>query len=110
MISICFVAALAILVSATAPTVDVAKSRMQDNYPAHALQAHEQGTVGVALTVGTDGRAKECLVTRSSGYPDLDKAACEQFTNSVRYKPATDDKGNPIEGKFSTQFTYKLPG
>jgi len=101
-------AALVSLLFATGPSVDVTKSRMRDNYPAHALQAREEGTVGVILTVGIDGRAKDCFVTQSSGYPDLDKVACDQFSNFVRYKPATDDEGTPVEGKFSTKFTYKL--
>jgi protein TonB len=99
--------ALALLL-ASGPTVDVTKSHMRDNYPAHALLAREEGTVAVTLTVGIDGKANDCVVTQSSGYRDLDQAACEQFSTNFRYKPARDDNGKPVEGKFSTKFTYKL--
>lgn len=65
--------------------------------------------MGLTVTVGVDGRAKDCVVTNSSGFDDLDKAACDSVLKYARFKPATDDKGNPKEGTWSTHVTYKLP-
>jgi len=108
--SFSLVATLSLLGLATSPTVDVARSPIRDNYPANALLKREQGTVRIAVTIGADGEAKNCVVTRSSGFPDLDKAACEQYLKFVLYKPGKDDQGNPVEGELSTTFAYKLPG
>ena len=39
----------------------------QDDYPAAALRANEQGTVAFRLDVGNDGRVRNCTIVSSSG-------------------------------------------
>ncbi|MBK6636498.1 MAG: TonB family protein [Rhodocyclaceae bacterium] len=46
-------------------------------YPALSRRLGEQGQVLLQVDVGTDGRAHEVAVNRSSGYPRLDHAALE---------------------------------
>ena len=62
----------------TAPRFDV---DTLDNptpvYPALSRRLGEQGQVLLQVDVGTDGRAHEVAVNRSSGYPRLDHAALE---------------------------------
>ena len=81
--------------------------RIQENYPSRALRREIQGTVGVAGTVGPDGRVTSCRVTRPAD-PELDAAACDGMQRYARYTPALDRDGNPTNGTFSTSIVYQL--
>jgi len=54
-----------------------------------------QGTVGVRLAVGPNGRATACQVTRSSGNGGLDSATCRLLQQRLQFSPARDRDGNP---------------
>jgi protein TonB len=83
-------------------------ARIQENYPSRALREGTEGTVGVTVTIGPDGRVADCSVTSSSGSRDLDTAACQGMQRYARYNPALDAGGNPISGSTSTRITYRL--
>ena len=79
-----------------------------DNYPASALRREEEGTVGVSVTIGTNGRVANCTVASSSGSSILDNAACSDITRYARFKPALNAAGNPITGSWATRITYQI--
>jgi len=55
---------------------EVARMLTRDqHYPAGALKRGEQGTVGIDLLMGPDGRVRAVRLLRSSGHPELDQAA-----------------------------------
>jgi protein TonB len=54
-----------------------------------------QGTVGVRLAVGPNGRATGCQVTRSSGNGSLDATTCRLLQQRLQFSPARDRNGNP---------------
>lgn len=83
-------------------------AQIQNNYPSAALRREEEGTVGVAVTIGANGRVSGCSVTRSSGSSRLDRAACQGMRRYARFNPAKDRNGNPTTGSFSTSITYRL--
>lgn len=83
-------------------------ARIQENYPSRALREEIQGTVGVNVVVGPDGRVASCSVSRSSGSSILDEAACQGMQRYARFNPALDDDGNPTNGRYSTSITYQL--
>lgn len=83
-------------------------ARIQDNYPPRALREEVEGTVGVRVSIGPDGRVSACSVSRSSGSSVLDDAACKGMTRYARFNPALDDAGNPTTGSFATGIQYKL--
>ena len=83
-------------------------ARIQDNYPSAALRKEIEGTVGVRVTIGPDGRVSACSVSGSSGSGDLDSAACDGMTRYARFEPALDAAGNPTTGSFSTRIVYKI--
>jgi periplasmic protein TonB len=83
-------------------------ARIQENYPSAALRKEIEGTVGVRVTVGPDGRVSACSVTGSSGSGDLDSAACEGMQRYARFDPALDKDGNPTSGSFSTRIVYRI--
>jgi TonB family protein len=67
----------------------------------------EQGTVGVAFTINTDGTVTECSVAISSGKPRLDEAACAMVIRRWRYKPATLD-GTPLAQRTTANIVFQL--
>ena len=83
-------------------------ARIQDNYPSAALRKEIEGTVGVRVTIGPDGRVSGCTVSGSSGSGDLDSAACDGMTRYARFEPALDAGGSPTTGSFSTRIVYKI--
>jgi protein TonB len=83
-------------------------SRISSNYPRRAEREGIEGSVGVAVTIGPDGRVSSCSVSRSSGSSDLDSAACDGMTRYARFDPALDAAGNPISDRWSTTIVYQL--
>lgn len=82
--------------------------RIQQNYPQRALRREIEGTVGVQVSIGANGKVSSCSVTRSSGEGVLDTAACKGMQRYARFKPALNDAGDPTTGSFSTSITYRL--
>ena len=82
--------------------------RIQENYPSRAQREGTEGTVGVRVTVGADGRVADCSVTSSSGSSVLDEAACTGMQRYARFDPALNAGGDPISGQWSTRITYRL--
>jgi protein TonB len=80
-----------------------------DSYPPAALRAEAQGRVVAELTIGTDGRVTNCVVTSSSGNGDLDDTTCRIALRRVRYTPAKDQSGNPIAAKATLPVRWVLP-
>ena len=80
------------------------------DYPPAARRAGFEGTVRVRYTVGTDGRAGGCRVTRSSGNAEIDAATCRIIEQRFRYRPARDAGGRPVPEEVSRTFDWLLPG
>lgn len=80
-----------------------------DDYPSRALRQEEQGTTRFTLTVGADGKAQGCSITSSSGFPDLDEAACNNLMRRARFSPATDGEGNAVAGSYSSSVRWQIP-
>ena len=83
-------------------------ARIQENYPARAIRDETEGTVGVNVTIGPNGRVTACSVSSSSGSSVLDQAACDGMTRYARYNPALNAAGNPTTGSHSTRIVYQL--
>lgn len=66
------------------------------DYPRAARRARQEGTVTTRFTVGTDGRARGCSVTQSSGHAELDATTCRLIEQRFRYRPAKDAGGQPV--------------
>jgi protein TonB len=87
-----------------------AQAGRQDNdYPTESLKAGEQGTVEFQVDVGVDGRASNCVVLTSSGFPRLDKATCDVVIRRARFKPATDRDGGPAKRVFKSKMNWVIP-
>lgn len=80
-----------------------------EDYPTDALRRGDEGTVGVRLTIGTDGRTSRCAVTASSHSPSLDAATCRILTERAGFAPARDRRGKPTIDHYSQRITWQIP-
>lgn len=66
-----------------------------DDYPAAALRAEEEGRATYRIEIGADGRVSGCAITGSSGSAALDAATCRILRSRGRFNPARDSRGHP---------------
>lgn len=71
--------------------------------PAGGRQARFGNQVIVYMTVGVDGRASNCRVTRPSGDAEADRIVCRLAVERFRFKPAMDANGNPVPSTYGWQ-------
>lgn len=85
--AVCLATALAILPnqlsaqSLTNPTEIIAPH----DYPADSLMRGDEGTTSFKLTLGANGRAKNCEVVQSSGHVELDTATCRLMMERAKF-------------------------
>ena len=79
------------------------------DYPAAAVAAREQGDVGFALDVGPDGQVAACTVTSSSGSSELDSATCRLIQARARFTPAVDAGGATVPDKIRGRISWRMP-
>jgi protein TonB len=80
-----------------------------DDYPTSAIRAEEQGTTRFRLTIGSDGRVTNCIVTGSSGSTALDSTTCRLMQRRARFTPARDSSGAPAGDVVSNSIRWVLP-
>lgn len=104
--------------AACGPPSPVVKARSKANladligdqdYPAQARAAREQGLVQLSLEVGPNGRVTGCTVTRSSGSALLDSTTCRLMRSRARFTPAVDSSGAPVPDKVAARISWSLP-
>lgn len=68
-----------------------------NDYPQSALAKGHQGSVVIVWDIDLSGHVSNCRVLSSSGYNDLDQAACDAIERRARYtSPALDKDGKPM--------------
>jgi protein TonB len=73
------------------------RGQLKDSdYPEAAAEAGLGGTVGVRYLVWTDGRVRDCEITRSSGSRELDATTCRLIEERFRFRPSRDGRGRPV--------------
>ena len=86
----------------------IAGSLTDADYPKAARKAGAQGTVFVRFSVGTDGRARDCTVTETSGNADLDATTCRLIERRFRYQPARNEQGQPVADMMAGQQNWRI--
>lgn len=79
-----------------------------DDYPAAALRAEEEGRVNFRLAIGADGRVSDCTITGSSGSTALDTATCRIMRSRARFVPARDRAGRPAADSRSGAIEWRI--
>ena len=75
-------------------------------YPVESRRKREQGTVVLTLTLGLDGAVENLVVTQSSGFSRLDKAASEAV-RGWRWKPVL-RSGQPVRVRGVVEIPFIL--
>ncbi|VVE19858.1 energy transducer TonB [Pandoraea pneumonica] len=75
-------------------------------YPSMSRRNAEEGTTTLRLVIGANGRVTSAEVTKSSGFPRLDKAAIES-ANKMRCTPAMQN-GRAVETTAVKAFGFNL--
>ncbi|MDB5736695.1 MAG: energy transducer TonB [Sphingomonas bacterium] len=91
------------------PRGDPAGWASSDDYPPGALRNEEQGSTGIVLAVGPDGKPTGCTVSRSSGFPDLDDVTCKLMMRRARFTPAKDAAGNGLATTWPKSIRWQIP-
>ena len=76
------------------------------DYPRRLARAGIGGTVYMRCTVLATGRVSRCIVTRSSGVPELDAITPRLIEQRFVYRPATDRAGRPITDDIDVDWTW----
>jgi protein TonB len=85
------------------------KGRLKNSdYPRTAADAGAEGSVLVRYTVGKDGRASSCRVTRSSGNDELDRTTCRLIVERFRFVPSRDASGNPVDSDIVEEHSWSI--
>jgi protein TonB len=75
-------------------------------YPAMSRRLGEEGTTVYNVLIGTDGKAVNARLVKSSGFERLDKAAYDTIMRR-RYSPGTRD-GVPVALSYNAPITWLL--
>jgi protein TonB len=103
-------ACLAVLLVASAAGAQEVKSVVtSQDYPRRAIDMHEEGTVKYHLTISADGRVKDCKVTTSSGYRDLDAVTCRLVQQRSRFKPQIGPNGVATDYTVDSENKWVVP-
>jgi protein TonB len=81
---------------------------LDSDYPRRALKGRLQGRVSVHFTVMASGRIANCRITASSGSSLLDQTTCRLLTERLRFRPARDSQGRPIETELNSDYTWGI--
>lgn len=73
--------------------------------PLAAKDAGHNGTATYTVTVGADGQLVALTLKQSSMSPAID-AAVKARAETLRYSPATDKDGRPVEGTIDVRMEY----
>lgn len=91
------------------PTRDIDTLIVDIDFPSHAILKGIEGVTSYRLTIDTEGRVRNCVITKSSGSSNLDAETCKLMKRRARFYPATDREGKPIIGTYSGKEIWKLP-
>jgi TonB family protein len=78
------------------------------DYPADMLREGMPGLVNFRLTVGADGKPKDCHVQQSTHPEGFDRVVCSALMRNARFNPARDQKGEPITSYYVNSVTFVI--
>jgi TonB family protein len=89
------------------PTSDPSKGDVRSvftsrDYPAQALQQHQEGTAQFVLLIDDTGSVAGCDVLKPSGVPILDATGCAVIQKRAKFKPRRDSSGRPTRDTYIT--------
>lgn len=80
-----------------------------NDYRSSWITRQWEGTAAFRLSIGADGKVKDCVITRSTGFDALDKATCTLVSRRAKFDPAKNDRGEAVGGSFSSAVRWQIP-
>lgn len=80
-----------------------------DDYSPDEFEKLRKGKTVFRVQVGPNGRATDCTILASSGSAELDEKVCLNLKRRSRFRPATDNSGNPIAGHWTSDSHWQIP-
>lgn len=68
--------------------------------PPGGRQVRKGSFVEIYMTVGVDGRARDCRVVTPSRDPEADRITCRLAEQRFRFEPARDGNGDPVPHSY----------
>ena len=103
------------MVLASAPGPSAVEARQiggtisNDDYPADAIRAGEQGHATAEFIVDVSGRVTNCRITATSGSAALDRTTCEIIKQRFQFEPARNSSGGAIATTMTRNVRWVLP-
>ena len=91
------------------PLIPISDIVMPDDYPPVAIRNREEGVSTVEWNVMPDGYVENCRVVNSSGSAILDLVTCRIITRRMRYDPARDNNGAPMQSTQRVSLRWQIP-
>lgn len=79
------------------------------DYPDQAIRKGEQGASGIRFMVAADGSLSDCRIVEPSGSELLDEATCRIVMTRAKFRPASDQAGEPVPCLYFTRIRWVLP-
>lgn len=77
-------------------------------YPKESLRMREEGTVEYRVRVSKKGELEACEVTKSSGFPRLDRATCTMLIKHAAFTPKRTAEGRTVRSVREGQMVWKI--
>jgi TonB family protein len=69
-----------------------------DQYPSQSIRNHESGTASYVAHIDSDGRALDCKITESTGFPALDSQTCAIVKRYIQFDLGPSKQGGDYNG------------
>jgi protein TonB len=98
--------------TATGPVKIAGDINSARDYPKATRDLRIGDSVVIVLTVGANGRPRDCRVRKHSRDAQADAITCRLALDRFRFRPATDSAGNPVEASFGwrQRWYFNAPG
>ncbi len=94
---------------AASPRNNPASWATPNDYPSRDLREGNQGLTRFRLSVSAEGKVLDCTIVGTSGFPGLDRAACDNIARRAKFDPATDASGEKVAGSYSNTIRWVIP-
>ncbi len=78
------------------------------DYPKRALKREAQGVSEAEVRVSAQGRVTSCFTVKTAGDPDLDAATCRVALTRMKFAPARNSFGKPIDQRLVLPIRWSL--
>lgn len=76
------------------------------DYPRELQGSGAQGIVAIEVSISASGAITACRVTKSSGFAELDDAACDATLRKAKFLPRLGQNGLPVDSTYGRSIRW----